>query len=332
MKITVIAGRKHYNLEDYTVRALESLGHEVQFLGFNEVNGKKYSDLIRMASTRSYVIRKGTQPFWLDSINKKYTLNLSKFRPEIVLSIKGESVLPKTLRYIEEELHAQTALWSPDDPRFFRSLFSHIAPLYDSVFSYSSDGVEKYRDLGIENAFRLPFGCDNSLHSRDQWNNKPIDRALFVGTFTPKRYRILYRVIKAGVKVDIAGKYWKRFLPSNTISEGIYGKHLSEMFQKYKVSINMHNDERYGPNMRNFEVTGSGGVLMTDMAEDTSSFFREGKEAIFYQDVQEMIKLLKDVIAGGDSIMDMARNGYSRCHRFYTYVEVMRNLLKIMSG
>ena len=331
MKITVIGNRRHYNLEDYSVRALECLGHEVQFLGFNEATGKKYSEMLRMVTTRSSVIRKISEPYWLTSVNVRYMRALIQFQPELVLSIKGESVLSRTIKFATEQLGARTALWSPDDPRFFNSLFRHIAPEYDYVFSYSSNGVRKYRDIGLDNVHRLTFGCDERIHNRKTWDNTPLDRALFVGTFTPKRYRLLKKLIKNGIGVDIVGKYWKDFLPENTISDGSYGTRLAKLFQKYKVSLNIHNDLSYGPNMRTFEVTGSGGALMPDRAEDMDRFFNEAKEVSMYEDVGELTKLIKGKISeDGDSITEMEKRAYEKTHRSYSYTEIMKNFLKVM--
>ena len=322
----------HYNLEAYAVRALKNLGHEVQFLGFNEINGRKYSELMRMVVTRSAAVRRLSEPYWLDAINKRYMHSMTKFQPEIVLSIKGESVLPRTLTYVSKELGARSALWSPDDPRFFKSLFRDMAPHYDYVFSYSSQGVNLYRDIGLGNVHRMTFGCDSTLHRRENWENTQKDKALFVGTFTPKRYRAIRNLIRKGINVDVAGRYWKNFLPSNTISDGIYGTNLTKAFQRYRISINMHNDERYGPNMRTFEVTGSGGTLMTDRAEDMDKFFREGKEVFIYQDVGELMKLIKDRISDDKHITEVARNGYSRSHSSYTYDKIIGDFLRTVSS
>ena len=332
MKISVIGNKLNNNLEEFTVRALEKLGHKVQFLGYNEITGRGYSDFLRMVTTRSNVIRKISSPHWLDAINKAYLLSIGKFRPEIVFSLKGESVLPGMLKYITKEFGIRTALWSPDDPRFFYSLFKPMAPFYDYVFSYSSHGVDLYKEFGIEKVYRLTFGCDNKLHRRESWSNQLIGKALFVGTFTPKRYRILRRLIKNDVKIDIAGKYWRKFLPSNTISDGIYGKDLAEAFQKYMVSINIHNDEYYGPNMRTFEVTGSGGVLLTDKAEDVDKFFRDGEEIFIYGDTKEFSKLFKEIISNNELAMEVARRGYERSHKSYSYEEIMKKFLGILYG
>lgn len=331
MKIAVIGNMRHFNLEEYSVKALRNLGHEVKFLGFNDISRKKYSEFTRILSTRSAIFRKFSEPFWLNKINEEYLLSLMKFRPDIILSIKGESILPKTLKHISNELESKTALWYPDDPRFFHSLVKYIAPEYDHIFTYSSKGIENYLSIGIENPQRLSFGCDNEIHHRENWDNEPLKKALFVGTFTPKRFRILRRLIKNGIEVDIAGKYWRNFLSSNVISNGAYGNQLVNLIQKYKVVINIHNNLNYGPNMRTFEVTGSGGLLLSDLSEDTDSFFINGKEALFYQDINEMISLIKEINSSDQSLMEIAKNGYLKCHNSYPYTQIMKTFMKAMN-
>lgn len=326
MKIAVIGNKRHFNLEYYSVRALESLGHSVKFLGYNELGSHSYSDLLRMVATRSAIVRKLSEPFWLKYINNQYIKTLTDFRPKIILSIKGESILPKTLQYVSKVLCARTALWFPDDPRFFRSLSSRIAPYYDYVFSSSSNGVKMYREKN-ENSYRLPFGCDNEIHKREEWDSKPNERAIFVGTFSPKRFRLLKYLINQGINIDIVGKYWRYFLPSRVLSDGIYGFSLANLYQKYAITINIHENEKYGPNMRTFEVTGSGGTLLTDRVDGIEEYFREGKEVLIYRDKMEMARIITDLTKRNDQLLDIARNGYKRSHKYYTYDRIMNHFL-----
>ena len=331
MRITVIGSHMHYNLEDYSVRALRNLGHDVQFIGYNEINGRIYGDLLRMITTRSAVVRKISIPFWLKHINASYRNAMTTFNPDVVLSIKGESVLPETLSYISSNIGAIRTLWYPDDPRFFNSLAKRVAPFYDHVFSSSENGTKMYRQIGIEAVHRLPFGCNEKVHYRENWNGEPLDRVIFVGTFTLKRYRFVKNLVKKGVEIDLIGKYWKNFFPSHTISESAYGPSLTKLFQRYKLSLNIHNDIQYGPNMRTFEVTGSGGTLLTDMAEDMDKFFIEGKEVFMYRDLEELTKLINGKISEEIATNQVAKNGYRRAHASYTYEKVMGTFLSSVS-
>ena len=189
-----------------------------------------------------------------------------------------------------------------------------------------------YREISLGNLQRLSFGCDVDIHRRNSWEQSITDKVLFAGTFTPRRYRIIRRLIKSGIRIDLVGKYWKHFFPGNTISDGVYGNELSSLIQKYKLSLNMHNNENFGPNMRTFEVTGSGGTLLSDSAEDLPRFFKEDKEVFLYQDFNELAKLISELLSYDDGIVEVAKNAYERTHKSYTYDEVMKGFVKSMTS
>lgn len=47
----------------------------------------------------------------------------------------------------------------------FHLSFKAYSPLYDFVFSYSQNSADNYRKIRVENAKRLSFGCDQSIHN-----------------------------------------------------------------------------------------------------------------------------------------------------------------------
>lgn len=73
------------------------------------------------------------------------------------------------------------------------------------------------------------------------------------------------------------------------------------MFQRYKVSLNIHNDPFYRPNMRTFEVKMGG--LLTYNAEDTSKFFKGNEEVFFYRDEQELTKFVAHLTSNEEDIL-----------------------------
>ena len=82
--------------------------------------------------------------------------------------------------------------------------------------------------------------------------------------------------------------------------------------------------------MRTFEVTGSGGFLLTDNAEDISKFFAAGKEMVLYKDINDAIDKIEMALKGEMDIDAMSRNAYKRCHSEHTYDERIRRLLADM--
>ncbi len=326
----VIARRMHNNLEQYTYHALKRLNVDARFAGYADILNFKGLELMRMLATRSRAFRNASTPFWLRKVNEVYQRKIDELRPDLLISLKGESLLPSTIKNARSNFGVKTCLWYPDDPRFFNSLAKHIAPHYDAIYTYSNKAIELYKSIGIDKVSRLPFACDPEIHRAPEVERERNGRAVFVGTFSYKRYRFIRKLLKNGLPVDIVGPYWNRFIGKNVISNGVFGKDMVDLFQRYSVSINLHQNLDYGPNMRTFEVTGSAGFLLTDNAEDIGKFFAAGKEIVLYENTNDAIDKIEKTLKGEMDIDVMSRNAYKRCHSDHTYDERIRRLLADM--
>ena len=329
-KVLIIGRRMHYNLEHYTYNALKRLGVEVRFAGYADISNFTGVEFARMLATRSRAVREIIAPFWLKKVNETYLKEMNAFRPDLLISLKGESLLPSTIKNAKRNFGVKACLWYPDDPRFFNSLAGHIARHYDAVYTYSNKAIEPYKSIGVDKVSRLPFACDPEIHRAPEVERERNGRAVFVGTFSYKRYRFIRKLLKNGLPVDIVGPYWNRFIGKNVISNGVFGKDMVDLFQRYSVSINLHQNLDYGPNMRTFEVTGSAGFLLTDNAEDIGKFFAAGKEIVLYENTNDAIDKIEKTLKGEMDIDVMSRNAYKRCHSDHTYDERIRRLLADM--
>lgn len=108
MKISVVANKQSSNLEGDFVMALANLCHEVKFLRYNELNGKKYNVLLSVTSTRSGFIRSISSPLWLKPINERYRQALEGFSLKLGLSLKEGECYPNSKPHYEK-LGARTA-------------------------------------------------------------------------------------------------------------------------------------------------------------------------------------------------------------------------------
>jgi spore maturation protein CgeB len=320
----------NYNLEHYVYMNLVKLGHEVKFYGYRKRIGR-LANPIRMAITRSKFMRDAANLLWLSKVNDEIKRVAEAFQPDLVLSIKGEAVKPETIEWVKDELGAITALWYPDDPRFFDSLVKQIAPSYDYVFTCSNNAVSKYKELGIEHVHRIPFACEPTVHKRMNLDNIRMCNVVFIGTYGPLRFKFIKALMRAGVNVRVYGPYWKYFMKSNNVYHELYGPEMVKLFNSSKIVLNFHADRSYGPNMRVFEVTGSGAFLLTDEAEDLRYFFRVGKEIETFDNEKELLYKVNYFLCKDRERNDIASAGYVRCHNDHTYrkrVEQMMNLIK----
>ena len=335
MKILLLGSHMNYNLEQYVYMNLVKLGHEVRFYGYKERLGK-FANPIRMAITRSKLIRDLANVFWLNRINNEIKRIAETFYPDLVLSIKGEAVKPKTIEWIREELGAKTALWYPDDPRFFNSLVKYIAPSYDHVFTASEKAIDMYKDIGCEKVHFLPFACEPTVHRKlnlsdgiSKTNNLDV---VFVGTYTRRRARLIKALEKAGIKVKVYGPYWRYFMRSNNVRDGIYGPEMVKVFNSAKIVLNIHveDDLPYKVNMRTFEATGCGSFLLTDYAYGIEKLFKVGEELVSYNDADELVELVKYYLEDKEERMTISEKAQKKTYYRHTYGQRIVHLLSLV--
>jgi len=332
LKILLLGSHLNYNLEHYVKMNLEKMGHEVVFYGYKVKLGKLATP-IRMAICRSSSFRRFIQRTILRKINEEIKRMVKELGPDLVLSIKGEAVEPKTIEWIESELGTKTALWYPDDPRFFNSLVKYEAPSYDHVFTASERAVDMYKEIRVANAHYLPFACEPTVHRKVELSYEERKRygadVVFVGTYCLRRAKIIGALEKAGIKVKVYGPYWNYFKLGGNVYDGIYGPEMVNAFNAAKIVLNIHveDDIPYKVNMRAFEATGCGAFLLTDNTESLGAFFEIGKEITIFDDVTELLSLINYYLYNRTERDDIANAGYARCHADHTYEKRLRHMI-----
>ena len=325
----------NYNLEHYVYMNLNKLGHEVRFYGYRERLGR-LANPVRMAITRSKFIRDLANLVWLNRINDEIKKVAEAFSPDLVLSIKGEAVKPETIDWIRGELGAKTALWYPDDPRFFDSLVRYIAPSYDYVFTASEKVIPMYKEIGCGRVHFLPFACEETVHKKVSLTERERKEyeadVVFVGTYTPRRGKLIKVLEKNGVKVKVYGPYWKYFRPNGNTHDGIYGPEMVKAFNVAKIVLNIHvnDDLPYKVNMRTFEATGSRAFLLTDNAENVGKLFKVGKDLVVYNSPDELVDLVKYYLRNDEKSEEIAHSGYIRCHSQHIYARRLKQMLELV--
>jgi spore maturation protein CgeB len=335
MRVLLLGSHMNYNLEHYTYMNLLKLGHDVEFYGYQEKLGK-LANPVRIGITRSKKIRVLANFAWLNKLNDEIKKKVQRFTPDLILSIKGEAIKPETVEWMKSDIGAKTALWYPDDPRFFDSLVKYISASYNYIFTASERAIKIYRDMECENVYFLPFACEPTVHRRTNLTEE--DRmiyrtdVLFVGTYTHRRARLVKALEKAGIKVKVYGPYWKYFKLGSNVYDGIYGPELVKAFNAAKVVLNIHvdSDVPYKVNMRTFEATGSGAFLLTDIARDLETFFKTREEIMVFNDTKELLSLSNYYLRNVRERDDIANAGYARCSGDHTFEKRLRNLIEVV--
>jgi hypothetical protein len=301
MRLLIFGSTASWALERHYVRHLSRAGWQTEV--FDPSRFIDYSILNRIR------IRAGSlKPYHL--ANQALLERARQFSPDIIWVFKGVELLPETLKRLKDS-GCKLANYNPDHP-FIRTSVSHggdnvaeSVPLYDLHFCYGRELASRIQEeYGIPGVW-LPFGYELDEAGFDRIAGvEEIRRICFIGNPDDKRARVMQKLVKKGLPVDVFGANWKKHLPAAK-NAGIFNVTLGEDFWKnvrrYRVQLNIFRPHNEGShNMRTFEIPAAGGVMLAPDSPEHLDFFQEGKEAFFYRSEEDLETQCRELLESGD--------------------------------
>jgi len=261
-----------------------------------------YSNFIPGISKRTLIgrIKRNIfKQFYLRIIQNALLKRVNEICPQIIIICKGSEITFDTLSKIKST-GVTLVNYNPDD--FFNLKVSSLEliksiPLYDVIISSRDHLFEKYTKYGANRLVYLDWYYVPELHFNR--NLKQDFHASFVGSWSSRREALL---MKVDVKIHIWGSGWSRsslkFRRKHSVCNKILNqKEMSEIFSRTKYNINLltieNNDKS---NLRFFEVTASGGLLVTERNSFSTDMLIEGTECLMFSNVNELNDILKSDI------------------------------------
>jgi len=111
-----------------------------------------------------------------------------------------------------------------------------------------------------------------------------------------------------------------------------WGKDMYRVLASSKIVINRHISTacNYANNMRLYESTGMGAMLITDAKKNLPELFKVGKEVASYRDAGDLIQQVQYYLTNDSSRSRIARAGQKRTLKDHTYTVRMKELLTII--
>lgn len=219
-----------------------------------------------------------------------------QFEPDIVLFIEGGTmqILPIGL----ERLRCLTA-WYGIDTHMDYAKHLRIGRLFDVTFVAQKEYVERLRADGLHQVYWLPLGFAPELLPSPM-PERTIDIA-YVGSD---------RVAANPVRHALLGALRREF--SSTWFGTAAPKEMGRIYASARVVFNksVNNDV----NMRFFESSGAGAVLVTDpiVENGVEELFVEGRHYVAYQDEASLIRVARSLLA--DPVRCAAMGACAREH------------------
>jgi spore maturation protein CgeB len=165
--------------------------------------------------------------------------------------------------------------------------------------------------------------------------------AVFVGALSRTRHNtgntLLERAARR-VPIDFWGYRLAGWPPSSPVRTRYHGEawglDMYRVLYESRIALNRHiaAAAQFANNMRLFESTGVGTLLLTDEKENLPQLFEPGREVVTYRGEGELVERVEHFLEHEDERAAIARAGQERTLREHTYEQRMRELLEILQG
>ncbi|HEX2866162.1 MAG TPA: FkbM family methyltransferase [Ignavibacteriales bacterium] len=281
---------------------------------------------IKWAKENGYSLRNPNN--WLHEISRA---QIETFRPDVLYTTNAmvfDSSFMRSLSYRPKLIIGFQASDIPNgtDWSEFDLFLSPLGSLRNEAIKCGARETEMYMP-------GFPVWIYDSIKSIS-----PVNDLVFCGQWTEdlhkNRNKYLTEIVKyfgGKIKLDyhLSGQINKIPDPVQKVNNGAcYGLQMHRYIKEGKIAFDARGDirsfNRENPidvaknetaNMRIFEVTGSGVLLLTEHKDNLGSYFEIGKEIETYKDSNELFEKINYYLANPKERDLIAENGRLRCHR-----------------
>jgi hypothetical protein len=210
---------------------------------------------------------------------------------------------------------------------------------YNLMISSFPPTVELFRRQGFSAALNR-LGFDPRILARLRPTQRKYDVAL-IGSFSDVHSSRVALLNELYAKLDRpeALKIWAPSVDHLPMESPIrrhymgpaWGCHMYEILNGSKMTLNHHGDVLpYANNMRLFESTGTGTLLLTDWKQNLHEMFEPGKEVVTYRTPEECAEKIQRYLTHEADRQTIASAGQARTLRDHTYQHRLQELLGLV--
>lgn len=265
--------------------------------------------------------------FGMESLVRRYVLSrLRRERYDICIVNHGELVGPSLLHELRGRVGA-ILNFNLDNPFVGRDnrrwrLFWHAARHYDLIATPRATSAEAGERAGLPMA-RFFQTADEVVH-RPRVGGIALDRRLrtdvaFVGTWFPERGAFITQLLDAGLNVRIFGPNWHkspefaRLKSVVAMSGPLDDRAYVAALRGSRILLGLlsaGNEDQH--TTRSMEVPAVGSLLCARRTDEHRQLYREGEEAVFWDDAGECARHCRDLLANPERLAAIAAAGARR--------------------
>jgi spore maturation protein CgeB len=132
--------------------------------------------------------------------------------------------------------------------------------------------------------------------------------------------------------------YGAEQLPANSpilerYEKEVWGLDMYRVLARSRITVNRHIGvaENNANNMRLYEATGMGALMLTERKDNLAELFEPGREVETYSDPEEAVEKINTLTRNPERLAQIAAAGSVRTLREHTYENRMKELLEILT-
>ncbi len=330
---------QNFGTSDYYSFNLKKIGHQAEEVIINDEilmrkwareNGVKLtgSTFLSKIQMLSLVYRFIGRPKWIQQIALFFIL---KAKPD-VLYLQNLTILePATLR--EAKKFCKIVVGQIASPLPTKSMLKQ----YDLIVTSIPHFAGYLKSIGVKSEY-LKLGFEPRILHKIPKLERIFDVS-FIGSFTPyhRNRTNLLEDITRKIPVNIWGQGMHILTLNSPLKKLFHGEcwglEMYKILAESKIVINCHigvaGDD--ANNMRLFEATGAGALLITDYKSNLDKLFKIGQEVIAYRDSQDLINKLQYYLLHKEEREKIANAGQKRTLQEHIYYKRMEQLVDILN-
>lgn len=264
------------------------------------------------------------------ALNLELLRAAAAFRPDVIfLVLMGYEVWTETLDLIRSHSPALTINWGTDDSWKFDQVSRFLAPYLDFHVTTHKAALQRAEALGLKNVLRSQWATSESRLAVPLPSSACKYDVSFVGQLYGRRRSWIEGLRARGIPVAAFGYGSER---------GAVGvDEVFEIYRSSRISLNFSDaGQKFLGRSRNipqikariFEVTGAGGFLLTQAADDLPDYFRIGEEIDTFADLDELAHKIERYLNRPVVRDRIAHAGQARTCAEHTYQRRFSDLLR----
>lgn len=199
--------------------------------------------------------------------------------------------------------------------------------------------VARFADLGVDAVYQ-PLAFDARL-ATELADETPAHDVVFVGALNPVTHAAGTAMLEhaaAQLPLEVWG-YGVDLLAADSPLRSAWrgeawGLEMLRVLARSRIVVNRHIDaaEGHANNMRLYEATGAGALLLTDEAANLPELFTPGREVVTYRDRAELVERARHYLLHEDERATIAAAGRARTLRDHTYAQRLAELAALLEA